>query len=151
MKFHDRTCSQPPGIFRPVYWTLCIHGIKIWKTDKNASICVSTETQYKDFLLNSILIYKVSSDRIENLQILKDVLWSYDVLWIHLSTHQNNMNKQNMEYNFSMFPLYKSIVFFKFFLMGFPTVLWHYITICHGIPRNTGFYLRKGIHDICCI
>ena len=45
------------GNFCLVYWTLCIHGIKKWKIDKNTSICVSTETQYEVFLLSSVLMY----------------------------------------------------------------------------------------------
>lgn len=75
----------------------------------------------------------------------------YNVLWIHLSTDQNNIKKQNMKYKLSKFSLYRSIVFWEFFFVNFSTVLWHCITVCHGISRNTGFYLRKGIHDICCM
>lgn len=78
------------------------------------------------------------------------MFWSFDVLWIDLSTHQNNMKRKNLKYKLSMFSLYRSIVFWNFFFMDFSTVLWHYMTICHGISRITGFYLRKDIHDICC-
>ena len=89
--------------------------------------------------LSSILIDKISSDKMKKLQTLNDVLSSYDVLWSHLWTHQNNMKKQNIKHKLSMFSLYRSIVFWQFFPMDISTGLWHCITICHNISRNTGF------------
>lgn len=135
MTFHDWTCSQFPGNFCPIYWTLCIHGIKTWKIDKSTPICVSTETIYiksSYYAVFSFIKCQVIKRKIFKFwRLFFDYAMSYESIFQHIKITWN--------IKLLVFSLYRSIVSGKFFLMDFSIVLWHYITIFHGISRNIGF------------